>query len=110
MPETAEEGTDRVTMVVITGLSGAGKSEAIAAFEDAGSYMLLAPAATPRLIVERFANEVTRILNLPELKERLAGEGAAVVASTPEQFAAFLRNEIATTAKIVKASGMTATN
>jgi tripartite-type tricarboxylate transporter receptor subunit TctC len=54
--------------------------------------------------------ELVRILQLPELKERLSSEGAEVVASTPEQFAAFLKNEMTKTAKIVQASGMTATN
>ena len=47
-------------------------SDILPDFEDAGSYLLLAPAATPRLIVERFANEVTRILNLPVVTAYLA--------------------------------------
>lgn len=73
-------------------------------------YGMLAPAGTPRASVTKLHTEVARILNLPELKERLSSEGAEVVASTPEQFAAFLKNEMAVAAKIVKASGMTATN
>jgi tripartite-type tricarboxylate transporter receptor subunit TctC len=73
-------------------------------------YGMLAPAATPRASVTKLHGEVARILNLTELKERLSGEGAEVVASTPEQFAVFLRKEMAIAAKIVKASGMTATN
>jgi len=73
-------------------------------------YGMLAPAGTPRPSVTKLHGEVARILNLPELKERLSSEGAEVIASTPEQFAAFLKAEMATAAKIVKASGMTATN
>jgi tripartite-type tricarboxylate transporter receptor subunit TctC len=73
-------------------------------------YAMLAPAGTPRSSVTKVQAEVARILNLPELKERLSGEGALVVASTPDEFAAFLKHEIAQFAKIVKASGMTATN
>jgi tripartite-type tricarboxylate transporter receptor subunit TctC len=73
-------------------------------------YGMLAPAGTPRSSVTKVQAEVARILNLPEIKERLSGEGALVVASTPEEFAAFLKHEIAQFAKIVKASGMTATN
>ena len=73
-------------------------------------YGMLVPAGTPRTSVAKLHAEVARILNLPELKERLSSEGAEVIASTPEQFAAFLRSEMATAAKIVKASGMTATN
>ena len=73
-------------------------------------YGMLAPAGIPRASLTKLHGEVARILNLPELKERLSNEGAEVVASTPEQFAAFLRNKMATAAKIVKASGMIATN
>lgn len=73
-------------------------------------YGMLAPVGMPRSSVAKLHGEVARILNLPELKERLSSEGAEVIASTPEQFAAFLRAEMATAAKIVKASGMTATN
>jgi len=73
-------------------------------------YGMLAPANTPRGSVVKLQGEVKRILNLPELKERLSSEGAEVVASTPEQFTAFLKQEMATAAKIVQASGMTATN
>ena len=73
-------------------------------------YAMLAPAGTPRSSVAKVQAEVARILNLPELRERLSGEGALVVASTPDEFAAFLKHEIAQFAKIVKASGMTATN
>ena len=73
-------------------------------------YGMLVPAGTPRTSVTKLQTEVARVLNLPELKDRLSREGAEVVASTPEQFAAFLKSEMATAAKIVKASGMTATN
>lgn len=71
---------------------------------------MLAPAGTPKSSIAKLQAEIARILNLPELKERLASEGAAVVASTPEEFAAFLKSEMAQYAKIVKASGMTAAN
>ncbi|MDB5925622.1 MAG: hypothetical protein JWN13_4558 [Betaproteobacteria bacterium] len=73
-------------------------------------YGMLVPAGTPRASLMKLHAELVRILQLPELKERLSSEGAEVVASTPEQFAAFLKNEMTKTAKIVQASGMTATN
>ena len=73
-------------------------------------YGMLVPANTPRPAIAKLQGEVARILNTPELKERLSSEGAEVVASTPEQFAAFLKDEMAKAAQIVKASGMTATN
>jgi tripartite-type tricarboxylate transporter receptor subunit TctC len=73
-------------------------------------YAMLAPANMPRASVLKLQGEVARILKLPELKERLSSEGAEIVASTPGQFAAFLEMEMAKAAKIVQASGMTATN
>ena len=79
-------------------------------YEMTNWYGMLAPGGTPRPVLTKVQAEVARILNLPELRERLSKEGAEVVASTPEQFASFLRNEMDKTAKIVKASGMTATN
>src|SRR5687767_15138439 len=51
-------------------------------------YGLLVPAGTPGPVIAKLNAEVARILNLPELKSRLAEDGMTVVASTPEQFAA----------------------
>jgi tripartite-type tricarboxylate transporter receptor subunit TctC len=73
-------------------------------------YGMLAPGATPRAVLEKVQGEVARILQLPELRERLSKEGAAVVASTPDDFARFLKAEMEKAARVVKASGMTANN
>ena len=75
-------------------------------YEMTNWYGLLAPGETPKDIVTRINTEVARILNEPEAKARLAADGAIVVAGTPEQFAAFLQQEMTKFAKIVKASGM----
>lgn len=73
-------------------------------------YGMLVTGGSPRPAINKLHAEVVRILNSKEIKERLAGEGAEVIASTPEQFTAFLKEEMAKNAKIVKASGMTASN
>ena len=73
-------------------------------------YGLLVPAATPRANVMKLNAEIVRILNLPDIKDRLTGQGAILVGSSPEEFAAYLRSEMTTAAKIVKAAGMTASN
>ena len=73
-------------------------------------YGLLVQGGTPKSSVARLHAEIVRILALPEIRERLANEGAAVVASTPDEFTAFLKKEMATNARIVQASGMTASN
>jgi tripartite-type tricarboxylate transporter receptor subunit TctC len=73
-------------------------------------YGLLVQGGTPKNSIARLHAEMVRILALPEIKERLTSEGATVVASAPEEFMAFLKQEIATNARIVQASGMTASN
>jgi tripartite-type tricarboxylate transporter receptor subunit TctC len=79
-------------------------------YEMTNWYGLLVPGGTPKDLIGKINAEVVRILNSPAIRERLASEGAIVVGSTPEGFAAFLRQEMAKFAKIVKASGMTATD
>ena len=73
-------------------------------------YGLLVQGATPRASVAKLHGEIVRILGLPEIRDRLVNEGATVVASTPEEFTAFLKKEMATNAKIVQVSGMNASN
>jgi len=73
-------------------------------------YGLLAPGGTPRPVVAKVQVEVARILKLPDLRERLNKEGATVVASSPDEFARFLKVEMEKAAKVVKASGMNAGN
>lgn len=75
-------------------------------FDMTNWYGLLVPAATPRDVINKLQQEVARVLNLPELKERLAGEGMTVVASTPEQFVEFLARETAKYNRIIQAAGI----
>ena len=68
-------------------------------------FGLLAPARTSRDIIAMWNAEVTRILNTPEMKERLLAQGAEPAPTSSEQFAALIRSEIPKYAKIVKDSG-----
>ena len=61
---------------------------------------------TPRAAVSKLNAEVVRILQLPELKSRLAQDGMAVVASTPEQFAEFLTRETAKFGRVIETAGI----
>lgn len=68
-----------------------------------GSWQgLLAPAGTPKAVVDKLQAEVTRITALPDVRERLATLGAEPVAMTPADFSAWLKAEIPAMAKIVK--------
>jgi tripartite-type tricarboxylate transporter receptor subunit TctC len=67
---------------------------------------LAAPAATPREIVSRIHQDVARVLQLPDIKERFFRDGIAPVGSTPEQFAAHIRSERAKWEKVADAAGL----
>jgi len=74
---------------------------------QSGSWQgLLAPAGTPPEIVAKIHDAVVKVLNEPEMKQRLADQGAEVVANTPEEFAVFIREDTAKWAQIVKTSGI----
>src|SRR5437773_1231289 len=66
---------------------------------------LMAPAGTPRPILEKLNVEVNKVVNAPEVKEAWAKRGAAPMAMTLEQFDRFLREDIVKWANVVKLSG-----
>jgi len=65
----------------------------------------MAPAGTPRPIVDKLNAEITRAVNAPEMREAWAKQGAIAMSMTPEEFARFLREDIEKWARIVKISG-----
>lgn len=69
-------------------------------------FGVAAPAKTPRPIVDRLHSEIVRALNTPDLRERMQGMGADPVGNTPEQYTAFVQNEIVKWAKVIKAAGI----
>ncbi len=75
-------------------------------FESVQWYGLLAPARTPAEIIERLHKEVVAILRTPEARERFVSDGAGVVASSPHEFAAFIKAETVKWAKAAKAAGI----
>jgi tripartite-type tricarboxylate transporter receptor subunit TctC len=68
-------------------------------------YALLAPAATPREIVNALGDAMVRAARDPDLKRKLLEQGAEPVGSTPEEFARLLREEVARWAEVVRISG-----
>ena len=66
---------------------------------------VLAPAGTPREIIARLHSEISAVMRLPEVSERLASAGVEPMLTTPEEFAAYIESETARYAKVVKASG-----
>lgn len=74
-------------------------------FDASGWYGVLAPAGTPAPIIARLNAEITRILQLPEVRERLSSEGGEILGGSPERFASYLKTELAKWSQIVKDSG-----
>ena len=77
-------------------------SESLPGFVTGSWQGLLAPAGTPKPIVDKLHAEVTRILALPDISERLQGLGAEQSAMGPAQFTDWLSNEMKTMAKVVR--------
>jgi tripartite-type tricarboxylate transporter receptor subunit TctC len=72
----------------------------------AGWYGMLAPAKTPRPIIDRLNREIVRILFLPDVVERLAADGSEPVGSTPEAFGTHIRSEIDRWRKVIEEAGI----
>jgi tripartite-type tricarboxylate transporter receptor subunit TctC len=81
-------------------------AEAVPGYESAQWYGLLAPAGTPQEIIAWLHRETTAILRSANMKERLAAEGLEVVATSPDEFAALIKADIAKWTKLVKSLGM----
>lgn len=79
-----------------------------AGYEISSWQGFFAPAATHGDIVAKLHQEIARTLNQPDMRQRLENDGTQIVASTPTQFGAFVRAEIAKWARVVKESGATA--
>jgi tripartite-type tricarboxylate transporter receptor subunit TctC len=77
-------------------------------YEVTTFYGMSAPARTPRAILDRLHSETVRALNSEDVRERLRGLGADPVGNTPEQYTAFIQNEIAKWGKVIKAAGIKA--
>ncbi len=80
-------------------------AETVPGFELSPWWGLFAPAGTPRDVITRLNAEAVRILALPDIKNAYANFGMNTISNTPEQFSAYVHEEIARWAKIIKATG-----
>ncbi len=83
-------------------------ADTIAGFEATSWHGVFAPAGTPKPIVDKMAAEMKRILELPDVKEKLAEIGAIAAPMTPEEFVKFIDGERAKWSGVVKAAGVKA--
>jgi tripartite-type tricarboxylate transporter receptor subunit TctC len=74
-------------------------------FETSTWFGLLVRAGTPQTIISKLNSEVNRVLQMPEVREKFASEGAEVVSGTPQQFGDLMKQEIEKWGLVVKESG-----
>lgn len=77
-------------------------------YEMSQWYGLLAPAGTPTTFIDRLNTEIGKALKQPELRNRLQSEGAEPAGSSPQEFGAFFKSEIARWTRIVQQAGIRA--
>ena len=82
--------------------------ETLPGYEFNNWFGLMAPAGTPRAVVDRINAEIVRILALPEIREKLTALGLEPTPSTPEKFAATIRIDAEKSGRLIKAAGVRA--
>ncbi len=75
-------------------------------YEAVSWYGLLAPAGTPRAVVERLSAETVRVLRMDDVRERLTGQGLEPVGNTPREFAARITEELPKWSRVIQAAGI----
>ncbi len=106
--------TGRLRMIAQTGKRRSGAAPEVPTMEQAGlpgfvvssGFGMLAPAGTPRPIIDRLHAALVKALNDPAVKDNLAKQGAEIVASTPEEYDQFNRAEIAKWLKVAAQAGI----
>jgi tripartite-type tricarboxylate transporter receptor subunit TctC len=113
MPHLA---TNRVRPIAITSRTRSAAVPQVPTFIESGlpdfqfssEFGLLMPARAPREIVARLNREIVRILRMPDVRERLAAQGAEPVGNTPEEYAVSIKEDLARWAKVVATAGIRA--
>jgi tripartite-type tricarboxylate transporter receptor subunit TctC len=76
-------------------------------YEMSSWHGMLAPAKVPSEIITRLNHEIVRVLKLPDVQEKLLSEGGDITPTTPQEFAAFLKSEVAKWSKLLRQAGVT---
>lgn len=82
------------------------KEQGFENFELTSWYGILAPAATPREIINRLNAELVRAVSAPEMKPKMAQAGVEPLTSTPDEFGNFIRREATRFAKVISEAGI----
>jgi tripartite-type tricarboxylate transporter receptor subunit TctC len=82
------------------------REQGFANFEISVWYGMLAPAGTPREIINRLNTELTKAVTAADMKPKLAQAGVEPLTSTPEEFGNFIRSEATRFEKVIKEAGI----
>ena len=104
----------RLRALAVTGKSRSGLLPEVPTLAEAGLpgyeagswYGILAPAGTPGAIVARLNAEINQAVRQPEVRERLAAEGAETLGGTPEEFASHIKAQLARMGKLMREAGI----
>ena len=97
--------TSKERSAVLPDVTPMAEQEGFKDFDVSAWFGVMAPAKTPRAIIDRYNQIIVAHLKKPETREKLSALGLDVQGSTPEAMAAFIRSEIARWEPVVKASG-----
>jgi tripartite-type tricarboxylate transporter receptor subunit TctC len=78
----------------------------LAGYQLRGWYGILAPAATPKPVVEKLSTEIARALGMPDIREKLLSQEMQPFINTPDQFAALMKSEMAKFGRIVRTANI----
>ena len=84
------------------GLPSVAAASGLKGYESYGVFGMWAPMGTPAVIVNRLNQEVVKILNTADIKEKLFISGAEIVGNSPEEFSAFIKSDSAISGKLIK--------
>jgi tripartite-type tricarboxylate transporter receptor subunit TctC len=82
--------------------------ETVPGYELTNWFGMTVPAATPRDVINRLHADISKVVQQPDFREKIAGMGADVIGSPPDQFGAFMKSESAKWGKVIREAGIKA--
>jgi len=80
----------------------------IADFEITAWFGFMAPAATPKAIIDKVSKDIARIIAMPEVRDRILAQASVPISNTPEEYAAFIQTETKKWAEVIKQANIKA--
>jgi len=82
------------------------ETAALKGYEASNWYGLMAPAGTPKPVIDRLHKDIVTVMGIPDLRDTLATRGVDATSSSPDEFAAYIRSETAKWGKVIRAANL----